>query len=430
MELRKSPQRLTLAVVLLALALLLLGCKEKSGGGESVYGWTAGVQRDLTATVTSVELELTSQKWQDIVWKHRLYVLAPKNLTNPETALLVITGSGRAEVERMLGAGIASVSGSPVAILCDVPNQPLFDNLEEDALIAYTFAKYLETRDKRWPLLLPMRESAVRAMDALQEFARKEWKKEIKKFVVTGASKRGWTTWLTAASDKRVAAIAPMVYDNLNLAAQMARQKEAFGDYSEMIEDYTALGLPDLVASPEGQEIAALVDPYAFRERLTMPKLIIIGSNDPYWPLDASNLYWDELMGEKYILRVPNKGHDVGDVERLVNAQLSFFLHASGRLAYPKLEWAYSASQQGTRLTLTSDLPPEAVRVWLASAPTLDFRKATWSAQPMVREGKGWTYTLQAPESGYAAMFAEAVYPYLDNRRFYLSTQVKIIPQR
>ncbi len=434
---RKCSLALALLVLLLVLSVLCLlpACSKQNPG---VFAWQKVSETPISPDVKSIQLELTSQKWQDIIWKHRLTLLVPEKLTHPETAWLLITGSGKGEMETMLASGLTSLAGSICALLFDVPNQPLFKGAEgskpegmvEDALIAYTFVKFMESKDQTWPLLLPMRESAIRAMDAVQEFAKKELKTEVKQFVVTGGSKRGWATWLTGAADKRVAAIAPAVYDNLNLAAQMKRQKEAFGEYSEMIEDYTRLGLPDLIESEEGKQIAALVDPYTFRAQLTMPKLIIIGSNDPYWPLDASNLYWDDLVGEKYLLRVPNKGHDVGDLERLVNGELAFLLQAQGRLQFPKLEWSFEEKPEGVTLSTASVPMPQDIHVWVAAAPTMDFRKSTWESKPMSKQDGKWVYTLAKPASGYAALFGEAVYPFMEERKYFLSTQVRIIPTK
>ena len=41
----------------------------------------------------------------------------------------------------------------------------------------------------------------------------------VDEFTVTGASKRGWTTWTIGAVDKRVKAMAPLVLDCLNMRA-------------------------------------------------------------------------------------------------------------------------------------------------------------------------------------------------------------------
>ena len=52
-------------------------------------------------------------------------------------------------------------------------------------------------------------------MDAVQAWADTEHRDKIEKFVVTGASKRGWTPRLTGSVDPRVDATSPMVIDIL-----------------------------------------------------------------------------------------------------------------------------------------------------------------------------------------------------------------------
>ena len=135
----------------------------------------------------------------------------------------------------------------------------MFDGKVEDAIISLTFENYLRTGESDWPLLLPMTKSAVRGMDAVQEFTKEKWQLEIASFTVSGASKRGWTTWLTGAADKRAVAIAPMVIDVLNMGPQMKHQKETWGDLSEQVHDYKERGLDDAVVGPRTATLLILL---------------------------------------------------------------------------------------------------------------------------------------------------------------------------
>ena len=87
----------------------------------------------------------------------------------------------------------------------------------------------------------------------LQAWARENGK-PVARFVVTGGSKRGWTTWLTGAVDDRVIAIAPMVIVMLNLGPQGPNQLKVWGKYSEQIHDYVERGLMETVATPDRHE--------------------------------------------------------------------------------------------------------------------------------------------------------------------------------
>ena len=63
----------------------------------------------------------------------------------------------------------------------------------------------------------------------------------------------------------------------------------------------------------------AMLDPYAYRDGIVVPKLIVTGTNDAYWPLDAGELYLDDLEGETFTLNVPNAGHGLeSGIDRVV----------------------------------------------------------------------------------------------------------------
>jgi PhoPQ-activated pathogenicity-related protein len=72
---------------------------------------------------------------------------------------------------------------------------------------------------KYLPLLMPMTKAAKRGMDIVQEFLQSNDIPTPKSFVVSGQSKRGWTTVLVAAIDSRVVAAVPIVFDIIRFNA-------------------------------------------------------------------------------------------------------------------------------------------------------------------------------------------------------------------
>ncbi|RMF84398.1 MAG: phenylacetic acid degradation protein [Nitrospinota bacterium] len=431
-------RRIVLAT--LGLGILMLSLSASSGASvlmqymqteDPAYTWRPTSQTLLPDDLLLVDLQLTSQRWHGIRWQHTLRLLLPRRLgQKPPLVFLWITGTGNEERELWNGRFMARKVRAPVMILHDIPNQPLFEGLEEDDLLAYTFVRSMETRDPTWLLLLPMVKGVVRAMDAGQEFLQQEYGTPVAGFVLAGASKRGWTSWLTAGVDPRVRGIAPVVYDNLNLPQQMRHQLEVWGRFSDEISEYTERSLPQrlLAQDQQAQALSAIVDPFTYRARLTLPKLLVIGTNDRYWPLDALNLYYSELRGKTYLLYVPNAGHDLGaHMESVLNSISAFFLSLEGRLPFPRLSWETRDEDSSVTLSISSDLSPQTVRIWIARSQSRDFRNAYWQAFPMHQGFQGYAYTLRREAASHVAFFGEAVYQALDIP-FSLTTTVRLVP--
>jgi PhoPQ-activated pathogenicity-related protein len=409
------------------------------GKEDKSFAWKL-VGKTVSDTGTVYELDLVSQTWHDIKWEHKVQVFVPKDAAPRATMMLWNQGGRPGAASGLFGLELAKRVGAPVAFLYGVPNQPLFGGKTEDTLIAETFVRFLETKDPTWPLLFPMVKSLVRAMDALQAFARQEWQLDVTGFVVTGASKRGWTSWLTAATgDRRVKAIAPLVIDTLNFPAQMRNQVAAFGRPSEMVRDYTNRNLIPIPETGEGRRLWTMVDPWVYRQRITVPRLIINGTNDPYWPLDALNSYWDDLTGEKYLLYVPNAGHDLREVDkngkkellptRAVNALAAFTKAQVFGKAMPKLTWTAAINDPGhPAVQIESDTKMKGVRSWTASAPTRDFRKARWESTPSagIITTKGEATFTPSEAGTLRAGLVEVDYE-LDGQPFTLTTQLRIL---
>lgn len=397
------------------------GLAEYVRKAEADFTWSKQSE-NLVGDVKIVNLKMKSQVWRGIPWEHSVQLFLPKKITHPKTALLLITGGSPGPTETILGATVSPRLEAPVVVLYNIPNQPLLGGKKEDDLIAQTFQEFLDSGDETWPLLFPMVKSAVAAMDAVQAYSRKEGQ-PVEDFIVTGASKRGWTTYLTAAADKRVRALAPMVFDNLNFNKQMPRQLELWGRYSEQIEDYSRRGLQQKMETPAGRKLVSMVDPWFYRKQLTQPKLLIHGANDRYWATDATRLYWDDLPDPKYLLAIPNAGHGLEDRERLLNTMVAFFHASAAGKPMPRLDLKTDKGANGKlEMVLKTDAEPRAVRLWTARAMDLDFRPVKWENHVELEPAGGrYAAAIDKPAAGGLAILTEAEFEQ-DGRKYSLTT--------
>ncbi|NIA13513.1 MAG: PhoPQ-activated pathogenicity [Nitrospiraceae bacterium] len=376
-------------------------------------------------TYTASVYHMTSQEWLDdskvdrTAWKHWVTVIVPKDVAYKQALLFVNGGSNRGgppEPSKEL-AQVATMTKSVLIDVGQIPNQPLHFKGEmldkykkrgrgEDDLIAYGWDKYLVTGDPLWLPRLPMTKAIVRAMD----LAQKEYP-SIDGFFVAGGSKRGWTTWTTAAVDKRVIGISPAVIDVLNVVQSLDNHHAAYGFWAPAIGDYEEMDILTRLHTPEFAKLCGVVDPYSYRDRLTMPKYILSSTGDQFFPPNSWEFYFNDLPGENYLRYMPNTDHGLS-IEAFFN-MASFYHSLLAGTPRPKFTWKKEADGS---LEIRCETTPTKVLLWQATNPKArDFRLEEvgkiWTSS--VVEGDAGVYRAEpgAPDQGWRAFFLEVEFP-------------------
>lgn len=396
-------------------------------------------------------LELTSQTWsapKDVdatVWKHWMTVVIPDNVASSK-AFLYITGGNKGDppptkpADRF--ARLAVDTGSVVVELDDVPNQPLTfadDPAKkarvEDEIIAYLQARYAKTRDPDQLLRLPMVKSGTQAMTAVQQFIATDsgGRLKIDGFVVAGGSKRGWTTWLVGAVDKRVVGIVPIVINVLSVNDTAIHHWRAMGYFSPALQDYVDAGLiPDQIGKPGLDGVNLIEDPLNYQDRPTMkiPKYVINAVGDEYFPPDNTRYGYARVAAPKRLRMIPNSKHSTAgtDIMESITAFHDAVIHKR-----PIPDYAWSVGKGGEIVVKPQGEPSE-VRLWQGTNPKArDFRvdtigKAFTSTVLTARPDGTYVGDVAKPEAGYTAYFVELTYPSGGKYPLKFTTEVYVKP--
>ena len=394
---------------------------------------------------------LVSQEWRSsdeidrTLWQHQLVIAVPDTVISTTSMLFVGDNDNNdplpddSDIIIQIISQLATGSQTIVSAVYQIPNQPFFfpggtSGFKEDDLVGYTWDKYLDTGDTTWPVHVPMTKSVIKAMDAVQLIVPTLGDYQASDFVLTGYSKRGLVTWLAGAIDPRVKAIAPGVIDFLNVAPSMENQFKSYGAYVDELQTLVDLNVLGRLRAPEFKGLASIIDPYEYRDRLSLPKLILNSSGDQFFLPDSAQFYYHDLPGEKLIRYAPNTDHSlvnsVTSVYDTLYTLLGWYQTLLFDLPRPEMHW----QRTGNELIASASLPPQTVHVWRASNPLArDFRKPSigesWTDEIISPEANGdYRTSLPQPSEGYAATYIEFVYQGPAGLPMSFSTQVYITP--
>jgi len=409
-------------------------------------------------------------------WRHWLSICVPDNLdrSRASTAELHIDGGTNLEgppttwstdrygyVEQL-----CQNTQIVTAYLSNVPSQPYVFNADpsgkartEDDLLAYGWARLLNdtrNRDPLWITRLAMVKSAVKAMDAIQAFSLTLGLFRIpivQNFIVSGASKRGWTAWLVAAVDRRVTAVIPVVMPIQNMVPNLSSVFRCYGNWGFAFQDYVNNGVTRQIDEPQFRFITDIEDPINYNRFIDMPKLVIIGTKDEFFVPDQPKFFFKQLIGEKHLVAVPNGNHPAINSRSilpepfyyLANTSAAFINQITTRNQRPTYTYKLTYSNSTASVEFRTGYgTPSVVRLWQGTPPKTNIRDFrlfdgagiqpyAFTSTVLNPVSRGlYRASVPKPAAGWTGFFIDAVYK--TGKRgvdtFTVTTEVNIVPDR
>jgi len=383
---------------------------------------------------------MTSQQWRSAaevdrpIWEHEVNMIDWWG-SAPECVFLIDGGSNPPDWDGPMGelAAVCMLLGFDMVTVKQIPNEPLYFTDEvnrrrsEDEILAYSLDKYLDTGDDEWPVHQAMAKASIRAMDLVQsEFV------TMRDFLVTGGSKRGWTTWLVAAADPRVDVFAPLVIDVLNMDLQVEHFWEAYGFYQPAVVDYVEFDLFCRLQEPNAVNLLKIIDPYEYMDdgKFTQTKLLLNATGDQFFLPDGTHFYWDDVPGPKWLRCIPNADHGIQNNEDLMLEVLLDTVNWANKAMdndpLPNFTWSFEANGS---IRVQCYNTPDSVRLWQGTNPNArDFRIEAvgeiFTSSTLYDQGGGvYVGYCAPPASGFTCFLVELTYDGIE-----YTSEVRITP--
>jgi len=443
---------------------------------DPAFEWSEHPESTLSGVLRGTSwvghvLRMTSQRWlrdedtDHSLWTHAMLVVVPDtwNGSSPalhEWATMVVGGVAMMQTDLATGFSLghydvqstielAVRTGAPGVLLSLVPNQALhfFNDFAhqsrfEDAIKAYTWRHVLDhPEDSQWPIELPNAKAVVRGIDAAAAFFASHGQ-VVRRFGLTGCSKRANAAMMACAHDKRCALLVPCAMSS-DLEDLVRKTSMSFGANLYIARDYTEHQVWSRMDTPEMSRLLSLVDSKQYLKKLTMPKLWLSSAQDDFFTLDHTAAFWSSLPSPKYLFVRENARHASSlmgfEAADFVEPVAAFIRATLSEAQLPQITWKFDEDVGELVVRLDEGPLPTKVSVWSASTcpscPRRDFRKITadqdsacslcgepiqlsentlacnishstaWASRPLDPSRSIWRVSAPAPKHGWTAYF-------------------------
>ena len=284
---------------------------------EPAFGWEetgvtfrtilGGHARVLNVTSLQFFNETYAQTPGGPIWTHQVVIITPRIVETKDFATVWLGQADilcndknvtKEEEDILIADQIAwNTNQITVAVFMD-PNCPMVYSDDpsqrkrrEDSIVAWSLNEYLKYQDPKMFIIFPMVKAAFQIMKAVQQNLDQTGEAQIKEWFVSGISKRGWTTWMIAATNcttcVKLAGILPLSPIVPNLLEAFKWQWQSYDGFSFAILDYVEIGLMEQLDNPIFIEGVKLIDPAYFIDQIAkVPVLSIQSSDDEFMMFD------------------------------------------------------------------------------------------------------------------------------------------------
>ena len=341
---------------------------------------------------------LTDKESTASIWRHRVFVYVPDKFDDEISHVAHFfnrggenrNSDGEFLTEEQMNMSpsvnrhvrLASFTGTVTIYMYDNPNQPMYyleekaRNLKrtEDAVIAYSWRHFIDNpTDYQWILQIPMNKAIINTFNAVQHFTENSiYGITLQNYVISGDSKRGWTSWLTAALDQRVIGSLPKVFDLVRTRETLHGHYRALGGWSFAFNPYYNENLTNHLDDQIFEELQCFIDPddwtYQYQNR-NLPIYHTGATGDEFFLVTDINVWLEDYLRThtnptpnfwmRYLHNAEHSqiGHELFQYSSDISLRIFYLAMAKNNWQniIPKVTWENSQNQTHGKIILKTD---------------------------------------------------------------------------